>query len=133
MSTCHRIPPDPTGGAIQLAGIGISLLCQGLHELNFQYEKNQQMNDCEGKLVHIDILVQNLQGERIGIVANKDGGVDFILKDLKSATALEAIKQIQQRYTKFKVLHELERRGYKQIKQEKLPDGSFRIVVEKWE
>ncbi len=124
---------DPTMMGLQLGKVGVALILEGVKELNYSCEMNQQMLDCQGKIINVELLIKNLQGEKIGICTNEKGEAEFFLEDLKSVTALEAIKQIRQRYMKYKVLHEVSRQGYRQIKQEKLPNGSIRIVVEKWE
>ncbi|MBF0301106.1 MAG: DUF1257 domain-containing protein [Oligoflexia bacterium] len=131
MSTCVAV--NLTGNAIGVVGVGMALLTSGICELNYACELNQQIQNCEGKIIAVDLLIKNLQGEKIGIKVNHEGNAEFILEDLKSISALESIRQIKQRYSKNKVLHELQQSGYKNIKQEKLANGNIRIVVEKWE
>lgn len=134
MSTCITVSPPLSGAdCVPLIGVGMSLLTSGICELNYACELNQQMKNCEGKIVAVDLLIKNLQGEQIGVKVNKNGNAEFILEDVKSVSALESIKQIRQRYSKNKVLYELQQVGYKNIKQEKLSNGNIRIVVEKWE
>lgn len=124
---------DPASMAILMTKVGVGLLLDGIHELNYTCEMNQQMQNCQGQKTAVQLLIKNHQGEKIGVRTNEKGEAEFILQDLQSVSALESIKQIRQRYLKYKVLHEVTQQGYKQVKQEKLPNGSIRIVVEKWE
>ena len=118
--------------SVNTMGIGLSLITQGIMELNYAYEKEKELVDCDNKICKVDLLIKTLDGKEIGII-EKDDGVDFIAKDLNCALTLESIKKIKQRYSKHALLHELKSKGYSKIKEEKLPNGSIRMVVERWD
>lgn len=120
--------------AAQIAGVslGLQLLTNGLKELNYAFEKNKQITDCNNQIIEVQLLIKTLEGKAIGIVERKEG-LEFVVNDINCAITQSAIKKIKQRYSKNILLHELESKGYAKIKEEKLPNGKIRMVVEKWE
>ena len=114
------------------AGVGMLCITEGLKELNFAYEKEKELTDCHNKIQKVDLLIKTIEGKEIGVVQNKDG-IDFVVTDVNCAVSMAAIKKIKQKYSKYMMLHELKNKGYTKIKEEKLPNGSIRMVVEKWE
>ena len=76
----------------------------------------------------VDLLIKTIDGRNWGD-SNPDG-IEFITKDLDCAI-IKSIKKIKQ--GKYLVLHELKHKGYEKIKEERLPNGAIRMVVEKWE
>lgn len=114
------------------AGLGLLFITQGLQELNYAYEKEKELVDCDNQIKEVDLLIKTVEGKEIGVVEDSEG-LHFIVPDLECAVTNAAIKKIKQRYSKYKVLHELKSKGYEKIKEEKLPNGKIRMVVEKWE
>ncbi len=47
--------------------------------------------------------------------------------------AVESVKKVKQIYSRIKVINELKQKGYDKVKEQKLPDGSIRLVVQKWQ
>jgi hypothetical protein len=118
-----------TTGALS---IGLACITQGLNELNYAYEKDKEIVDCNNQIQKVKLLIRSLEGKQIGLVESKEG-FSFIVPDVNCAITQAAIKKIKQRYSKYVLLHELESKGYAKIKEEKLPNGKIRMVVERWE
>lgn len=119
----------------QVAGISLGLQCikNGLSELNYAYEKDKEMTiDCNNQIAQVQLLITTLEGKKIGVMETKEG-LSFVIPDINCAITQAALKKIKQRYSKYILLHELESKGYAKIKEEKLPNGKIRMVVEKWE
>jgi hypothetical protein len=113
-------------------GMGIALVSQGIKELNYAYEKEKELVDCDNNICKVDLLIKTLEGKEIGVIEDEEG-IDFVVKDLNCTVTQAAIKKIRQRYSKYLMLHELKSKGYNKVKEEKLPNGSIRMVVEKWD
>lgn len=116
----------------------LELLVQGITELSMANEDLRQleeekryMKDCHGKKHVIDYRITNEHGDKIGIVQKEDGKVEFV-SEKDSATVKQTIDKVTQAYSRLKILNEVKKKGYKSVKEEKLPNGSIRIVVEKW-
>lgn len=127
-----KLPALSLKGMSVAAGVGLACLTEGIKELNYAYEKEGELVACDNQIHQVDLLIKTLEGKVIGVVEKEDG-LEFIAKDLNCAITQAAIKKIQQKYSKYRMLHELQSKGYKKIKEEKLPNGSIRMVVEKWE
>jgi len=81
--------------------------------------------------VPVDYVIKNEVGEKIGVRTNQEGNVEFILQK-ETTTAKATIDKATQAYARVKILDEVKRKGYQTIKEEKLANGSIRLVVEKW-
>ena len=136
MSTivCITMKAAQNLNATQVAGVSLGLHCitTGLKELNYAYEKNKEITYCNNQIVEVQLLIKTLEGKVIGII-EKQEGFEFVANDINCAITQAAIKKIKQRYSKYTLLHELESKGYAKIKEEKLPNGKIRMVVEKWD
>lgn len=119
-------------GSIAGLTIGVQCITSGLKDLNYAFEKNKQITDCNNQIIQVQFLITTLEGKTIGIV-EEEKGYGFVVEDINCAITQAAIKKIKQRYSKYSLLHELESKGYAKIKEEKLPNGKIRMVVEKWE
>lgn len=129
MSTIAKISMKNSVG---VAGLGLACLTEGIKELNYAYEKEKELVDCDNKTHKVDLLIKTIEGKEIGVIQTEDG-LEFVVKDVECAVSQAAIKKIKQRYSKYMLLNELKQKGYSKIKEEKLPNGSIRMVVEKWD
>lgn len=129
MSTIAKISMKSSVG---VTGVGLAFVIEGIKELNYAYEKEKELIDCDNKAHRIDLLIKTIEGKEIGVIQTKEG-LEFVAQDIECAVSQAAIKKIKQRYSKYMLLSELKQKGYSKIKEEKLPNGSIRIVVEKWE
>lgn len=112
--------------------LGLACVAQGVKELEYAVELEKELLNCDNQLVKAALLVKTHEGKTIGINETEDG-IEFIVHDINCAITQKAIKKIKQRYAKHALLHELQSQGYTKIKEEKLPNGKIRMVVEKWE
>jgi hypothetical protein len=69
------------------------------------------------------------------IKIKKSGGKEICIEpvDETNVAAVESVKKVKQIYSRIKVLNDLKKKGYDKVKEEKLPDGSIRLVVQKWQ
>lgn len=118
-------PPDPTGA-------GMALLLQGVQNLGLAIAQIKHLQSALGKL-EVEYVLQNDAGVQIGVRHDKDKRLELVLADPKDKKALEMMEKVRQAYARCRVLDELGRKGYKKVKEEKLADGSVRLVVEKWQ
>jgi Protein of unknown function (DUF1257) len=97
-------------------------------------EEEDEIVDCVGKRIPVDLVLENAQGDRIGVKASQDGRtpLEFVFRDEQSATARQTIDRIRQAYARLQVIDQLKKKGYQQVKEERLPNGSIRLVVQKW-
>lgn len=117
---------------------GIQELFQGINELRLANEdlralaeEKRYMKNCSGEKVLIDYQITNEHGEKIGITQNQEGEVQFVVEK-ETKTVQETLNKVAQAYSRIKILNEVKQKGYKQVKEEKLANGSIRLVVEKW-
>lgn len=129
MSTIAKISMKNSVG---VAGLGLACVTEGIKELNYAYEKEKELVDCDNKIHKVDLLIKTIEGEEIGVIQTEEG-LEFVVKDVECAVSQAAIKKIKQRYSKYMLINELKQKGYSKIKEEKLPNGSIRMVVEKWD
>jgi hypothetical protein len=106
---------------------------QGLYELNYAVQKVKQLEAKSGEACNVDFVFQNEWGEQIGVRTNKEGITEFVTKDSNSATVKSTLDKVRQTYAKLKILDEVKRKGYQNVKEERLADGSIRLVVQKWQ
>jgi hypothetical protein len=123
---------------ISIVVTAIETLIRSVQELNLAQEDLRQleeskryMKDCQGNKRLIDYRITNEHGDKIGVVQNKDGKVEFVTEK-DTATVKQTLNKVTQAYSRIKILDEVKKKGYKSVKEEKLPNGSIRIVVEKW-
>ena len=132
-----KITHAKAGNAVNVNGLGmltlgLACIAQGVKELNYAIEQEKELLNCDRELVKVALLIKTHEGKEIGIV-EKDDSIEFVVKDLNCAITQKAIKKIKQRYSKHALLHELQAQGYSKVKEEKLPNGKIRMVVERWE
>ncbi len=107
----------------------LDTLREALSDLKLAREDLREL-ECQGQKTRVDFTIRTEQGERIGVRQNREG-VEFVLQK-DTQTAREALNRIRQSYARLKVLDEVKRMGYQQVKEEKLSDGSVRLVVQRW-
>lgn len=101
---------------------------QELDRINsLAYDKNGVENEEWEAIIE---LVENapIKVKKIG---NKEICIEPV--DEKSVAAVDSVKKIKQVYSRIKVLNDLKNKGYDKVKEQKLPDGSIRLVVQKWQ
>jgi hypothetical protein len=117
---------------IELVAGLVDSLFGAIQELRLARKELKELEDCHGKRVAVDYVIENQQGEKIGVRANEAGNVEFIPQKPQSKSTQETINQLKQTCARLKVLDEVKRQGYQKVKEEKLPNGSIRLVVQRW-
>lgn len=112
--------------------LGLAMVAQGAQELGYATEREKELSDCDNELVQVKLLIKTLDGKSIGVNETEDG-LEFVLQDLNCALTLESLRKIKQKYAKNAIIYEMKAKGYEKVKEERLPNGKIRIVVEKWE
>lgn len=112
--------------------MSIQLLMMGIKELKLGLEQHAALKIEGGETCKVDYVVTNEVGEKIGIRNAGEGKVEFIPEKPKSKTTCATIDKMKQSYARLKILDEVKKKGYQNVKEEKLPNGSIRIVVQRW-
>ena len=112
--------------------LGLACIAQGVKELDYAIEQEKELLNCDNELIKVALLIKTHEGKEIGVL-EKDDSIEFVVKDLNCAITQKAIIKINQRYAKQALLHELQAQGYSKVKEERLPNGKIRMVVERWE
>lgn len=118
--------------SVELLIEGVKQLGLAVNDLRQANEKIRELENCEGQKVKVDYVIQNEVGDKIGVKATKEGNVEFVVQNDKSPTVKATIDKVTQAYARLKILDEVKRKGYQKVKEEKLPNGSIRMVVERW-
>ncbi len=121
MSTSVTV--DPVIGSIVL-------LINAISDLQMARQEIKELETCHGKREVIDFAFQNEFGDTIG-VREKNGQVQLVTQT-DSPTVKQTLDKVKQAYARVKILDEVKRKGYQQVKEERLSDGSIRMVVQKW-
>ncbi|MCB0403649.1 MAG: DUF1257 domain-containing protein [Bdellovibrionales bacterium] len=105
---------------------------EALDELQYARKEIASLTRLDGKVEIVDFAFEDEKGNLIGVRQNKENELELIARDGCNQSAIETIDKVKQTYARLKILDEVQRKGYKQVKEEILPDGSIRLVVEKW-
>lgn len=117
--------------------IAISILFDALCELKaaheemerlkqIAYEQDQERQQWQAELE----LIKNAP---IRITKMPDQKICIEPVDETNPAAVDTVKKVKQAYSRISVLNELKKKGYDKVKEQKMPDGSIRLVVQKWQ
>ncbi|MBI5528420.1 MAG: DUF1257 domain-containing protein [Deltaproteobacteria bacterium] len=124
----------PVGVSVGVAlGVSVPLLALALNELKLAVRDLRELRCADGCVVKVDGVVETGTGERIGVRLQTGKPVELVLADPKSDAARACVDKVKQAYARLKVLDEVKKKGYKKVKEEVLPDGSIRVVVQRWQ
>lgn len=112
--------------------LSIGMLLEGVRQLGLAVKELKEIQDEKNHACAVDFVLENEKGDQIGVVKTADGTVNFVVKDVKKESVQTTMNQVKQVYSRLKILNEVKAKGYKQVKEEKLPNGSIRLVVQKW-
>ena len=127
MSCAVSVPMPITADALSIA-----MLLEGINQLGLAIKQIQEIRDKAGHACKVDFVIQNKEGDKIGVVKSQEGQVNFVLADAEKESVKSTINQVKQVYARLKVLQQVKSKGYQQVKEEKLADGTIRLVVQKW-
>jgi len=77
--------------------------------------------------------IELVKNAPIKIVKQIDKEICITPVNESDEVAIESVKKVKQIYSRIKVINELKQKGYDKVKEQKLPDGSIRVVVQKWQ
>ena len=80
-----------------------------------------------------EAIVELAKNAPIRVKKSVNKGICVEPVDEKNEQAVESVRKVKQIYSRIKVLNELKKKGYDKVKEQKLPDGSIRLVVQKWQ
>ena len=118
--------------SVELLVKGVVELGLAVKDLRDAKKEIRELENCQGEKVQVDYIITNEVGDKIGVKTSKEGNAEFIVQDDKSPTVKNTIDKVAQAYARLKVLDEVKRKGYQKVKEEKLANGSIRLVVERW-
>jgi len=111
--------------------LSIGMLLESFRQLGIAVQELQEYRDEKGHVCPVDLVAKTATGDEIGIVKSAEG-VNFLVAHPERKSVQESINQVKQVYSRLKILHAVKAKGYSQVKEEKLADGSIRLVVQKW-
>lgn len=130
MSRSSEVAVEMVG--LQLLFEAIGHIGCALKDLRRVERELKQMQDCNGKTVEVDATFENAEGDVIGVKEAANGQIDLINQNPERSSVKNTMARVRQSYSRLKVLNEVKRKGYGSVKEEKLANGSIRLVVEKW-
>lgn len=81
----------------------------------------------------VDFALETKEGQLIGVRQEQNGELTMVPAKDASPQTVKQVANIKQRYSQLRVLDEVKRRGFNCVKEERLPNGSIRLVVQKWQ
>ena len=126
MSAAVQIPMPITPDATSIA-----MLLEGVRQLGIAIKEIKELVDEKGHACQVDFVLKNKDGDEIG-VQRTETGVNFVVIHPENETVKKTMNEVKQVYSRLKILNSVKQKGYSQVKEEKLPDGSIRLVVQKW-
>jgi hypothetical protein len=73
----------------------------------------------------------NQKGDEIGLVRNGDR-LELFTAEPRKESVQATINQVKQVYARVQILNKAKQQGFQVSKEEKLADGSVRLVFQKW-
>lgn len=110
------------------------LLKLALKDLGLEYaEGGLSLYSIGGEKVRMDLVVTTEGKSRVGF--RKNGETYELVGDFYGlkTTARELLGQVLQRYAYHAIVAKSAEQGYQLVTEEKLRDGSIRLVVERWD
>ena len=118
-------------------GVEIVLLVQGLAglveaiaEAGAEYrQQRKQMQGADGKVHQVDYLVTDQGGAEVGVKVEAGEKVTLVAH---GAAGSALAGRVRQRYAYSKLTGELKAKGYQVAREEKQPDGTLKVVLQRW-
>lgn len=102
-----------------------------LKEINLLETKVREMS-VANQLIQVDSVIATESGSKIGI-QNVGSNEVKIVYDKEDKNAVELANIVRQRISRLQILDAVKGKGYRKVKEEKLANGSIRLVVERWQ
>jgi hypothetical protein len=113
--------------------IGMAELLQTVVALSLVQTTAESFETEDGETHAVDLVVADQAGTQVGVkVDQKSGEATFIAHDHRDRRGSALIGRIAQRHAYSRVMEELKRKGYQIAREEKLKDGSIKLVAQRW-
>ncbi len=109
------------------------LVARAVSELQLIRREKENLARAENCLAQADWVFETPRGRLVGVKSRAGQPAEFLAVDTTSGDIPETLNRVKQAYARLKVLDEAKRNGYRQVKEERLADGSIRLVVQKWQ
>ncbi len=130
---------------IELTIESLVLIRKTLDELKLQYsmleeigkerEKLFTMEDSEGRIENVNMLITDSFGLKMGLQKQKNGQYRVITSASSHQQLLQQKKianRIKQRYAYNRIKEELQSKGYSIVEEKKADDNTIRLVARHW-
>lgn len=115
-----------------LPGMSITLLLTAVREMALAYKELREIRTANG-VEKVDGVIELPGRERVGVRVSEGKPLEIVVPENLSAGARTTVNKLKQNCSRLKMLDETKRLGYSKVKEEKLKDGSIRIVVQRWQ
>jgi hypothetical protein len=121
------------GADIVVVVQGVAALLKAIAEAGAEYRAQKKLQTTDGKTHQVDYVAADPSGAEVGLkVDEKTQQVTFVPADCQAGRGKALAGRIAQRYAYSKVTEELRRKGYQVAKEEKLADGTVKVVLARW-
>ncbi|HEU4382515.1 MAG TPA: DUF1257 domain-containing protein [Anaeromyxobacteraceae bacterium] len=109
---------------------GLAALFEAVAEAGAQYRRQRkQLQGADGTVHEVDYVVTDQAGAEVGV---KVGAGEKVTLVAHGAAGSALAGKVVQRYAYSKVTGELKAKGYQISKEEKQPDGTVKVVLQRW-
>lgn len=109
---------------------GLAALFEAVAEAGAEYrQQRKRMQGADGTVHDVDYVVTDQSGAEVGV---KVGAGEKVTLVAHGAPGSSLAGKVVQRYAYSKVTSELKAKGYQIAKEEKQPDGTVRVVLQRW-
>lgn len=118
------------GVEILLVVQGLAGLIEAVAEAGAEWhQQRKQMQGADGKVHHVDYVVTDAAGAEVGVKVEAGEKVTLVAH---GAGAAALAGRVRQRYAYSKLTGELKAKGYQIAREEKQPDGTLKVVLQRW-
>jgi hypothetical protein len=111
---------------------GMAELIAAIVEGGLEHEEAKEFRAEDGRVHAVDLVVRDGKGAAVGVkVDGQSGTATFVGHDAEGRARALA-HRVAQRYAYAKVTQELKRKGYQIAREEKQPDGTIKLVAQRW-
>lgn len=112
---------------------GMAALAQAIAEAGLQSRREKSFRSEDGRLHAVDLVVADEAGTEVGVAVDKrTGRASFVTREKDPLRGTALANRLAQKYAYSRVMEELRRKGYQVAREEKQPDGSIRVVAQRW-
>src|SRR5574342_145008 len=117
------------GAEIVVLVQGLAALFEAVAEAGAQYrQQRRQMQGANGTVHDVDYVVTDATGAEVGVKVGAGEKVTLVAHGDRGS---ELAGRVVQRYAYSKVTSELKQKGYQIAKEERQPDGTVKVVLQR--